>query len=423
MTATPTLRSVVWTPAASTAGPYFVCEQTAATASTIWIDGVQVVQAFPAILTAATDTSQTTMTVAAIPSEWPQTPFPALIRGASNNGELVTVRSISGTTITVDRAQEGTSGVAASQYDAVYALPKLRTHFEGSGAYAPICQIGAASDGNSSTFTPGFQQTDWGLVGETAPGTAPSSEFGGAFITPSLIPSDEYAGKTTAVETWTRFILNQYGTASWTQYWQTSDMGGALPVLGNNYSLEFGSASVGVTLPTSGTIPYARVSRTGTMLLNSLQDDSRIRSQSKLTRSGGTAPIGMDTLIFLPARSRVSTVTAKDSTTVSVPLGVDDVADMTLIMSPDGSVGVSRLGYLGSWQEQKTVTSAASIGGALPELPTGPIYVFLRIGTHTPDSSNNGQGGAANGYSERWEFFGETTVRLGVTPRWHFVRT
>ena len=92
---------------------------TAATATQIYLSNPMVFQGRWTNLASTVTSTDTTMTVTNYPSDWPEfAPFDVMI-----DSEFVTVRAVSGTTLTVKRGVEGTTAASHSANADMYLLP------------------------------------------------------------------------------------------------------------------------------------------------------------------------------------------------------------------------------------------------------------------------------------------------------------
>lgn len=409
LTTTPTLRTVVWNVNGDKCPADLVVQQTTATASTINVDGCMVVPGMPGVLNAALTAGATTASLTAIPDEWPDVfPFPVLVKPSTGatDGEIALVTGISGTTVTLLRGQEGTTGVAANQYDGLYALPTLRAHFEGHGGNPPIAVVGAGADHQTTVVADSGSAL--GLTGSTTGGTNVTST-GGAVITPALIPADDYGGQSITVETWTRVIVSgSNGAQSWVTSAYPVTPAGAFGGAGIQYGMEFGATAINLTLPASGSNDKARFVKTGTIALASTAGPAAAWDvRQAIANASGSNSTGLDYVAYVPARARISSVTGKPSSAVAAVLPAVS-SEETLTIASDGSASLAVY-------PSTDGTPVPSLGGALPEVGPGSVNLLARVSNLVPGDPTTGTTVVE---TATYPF----TFRLGVTPRYTLAR-
>lgn len=140
----------------ATTNPELGVEITAATATQVYISNPMVFRGRWGNLSAAINSTVTTMTLDAYPTDWPESaPFDVIV-----GSEYMTVTAVSGATLTVVRGVEGTGGSSHSAGDSAYLLPSYNQRC-GIGGHQVGAIVGAweghptvSTDANGNRYLP-----------------------------------------------------------------------------------------------------------------------------------------------------------------------------------------------------------------------------------------------------------------------------
>ncbi|MFN0092892.1 MAG: hypothetical protein ACKVWR_21870 [Acidimicrobiales bacterium] len=414
LTTTLTLRPVAWTPSADRDVAYFCFEITAATGTTINLDGISVVEARIATLSASiSSTSATSMTITADPTDLPKGPFLALI-----DTELVYVNSVSadGLTWNIARGAEGTVAATHSSGATVYVIDLPRPQLEGKGAPPPItvleaeqCDIGHVFGFSSTIATDAAARMGVSLQATALSGAG--SVAADWLIDPSLIVPDEHAAGEVAVEAWARVkigsgLTNPAVILAAAPETATVSSGVFASSFGQvRYSDEHGTAGRFITKPSSG--DHWRFVRLGTIRLPvDPANPLRWRLQFRGTHQTGTSSgrWDLDYLVLVPALNRCSSPTLKADDS-SYPDFVSTTSEVTKIITAELAGQVIKPGV--------SATSDAGLGGQLIEIatdgPGGAADLIVKLSSLVADDPTS------NTNTEQEEH--AATVHLAVTPR------
>lgn len=408
LTTTPTLRTVTWTPAADADGAYLAFEVTAATGTTMAIDGAMVCEPVETTLSGAISSgTATTCTVTVLPERQPDTPFLCLI-----DSEIIVVSSIDEdtNTWTIGRGIEGTTATTHSSGAAVYILPELAHHREGKGAQ-PACGIIEAESADASNLS-GFslEATASARVGtRLTAGTLSGAGSAAAdwLIDPHLLVPDDYTQGELAVEVWARvgldsdvvtprLILAAAPETATVSAGVFSSSYGAV-----RYSDEHGSAGRTITKP-SGTAVYRWV-RAGTIrLVVDREQPQRWRLQTRFTWQTGTAngELYLDYLVLVPASARALSPSLKalDS---SYPRFVTSTSETMKTVAADLSGVAQRVGF--------AAYPDHGLGGSLLEFPEPYAETVVKLSSVAPDDPTSDTSTEQLAHS--------ATVHYSITPR------
>jgi hypothetical protein len=415
---TPTLRTVTWSPTADRDGAYACFEITAATATTMNIDGVNVVETRAATISVAMDATQTTVVVDRIPDDWPQAPFLALIEE-----ELIRVDAINAATrtLTIARAVEGSTPNSHNYPPAfqIIPLPELRSHYEGKGAQPPVGVIEAESADAGNLFTWAVTASASYRLGNYLYKSAISGAGSAAadwLVDPHLLVPDDYTQGELAIEVWGRIVLHSGLTApvailsaapesaTVSSGVMTSNFGAI------RYAEEWGSTGKALVKPSSG--EAIRFVRLGTMRFPvDRSKPLRWRLQLRMTWTGASsATIGCDFLMLAPMNGRALGPTAK-ANDANYPKFIASANETTKTIRADLSGFVSKPPGAGQADH--------GLGGSLIELPPGNTDWLVKTSTLVPDDPTSGTTTESDG--------GQTSaagvVHLSVTPRWRTARS
>ncbi len=419
---TPSLFSAKWTPTAARDGAYACFEVTAATLTTMNIDGVCVVEGGVPLFAGVNSSAQNWVMYDA-DQEFPPTPFLAIVNASAPEREIVRVESIgesyedaSGAMvqpITVTRALEGTTGQTQPAAAILTPLPP-RGQMEGRGAQ-PVFGIveGESADaGNLATWTP---TADAGARLGLALRASGLSGIGAAWsdflVDPHLSLPDDFTQGEVAVEVWGRFAVNAGLTAPKLQVGiapETATVAaGALTSLygGVRYTEEFGFAGRLLVKPSSG--EAWRFVRLG--ILRFPVDRARPlrwRLWLRYAWTGATAATaGLDYLVLVPAGGRALSPTAKTDDT-NFPRFFNTTLTAVKTIRSDLSGLVQKPGLPASPDH--------GLGGSLIELPTGEVSILGKLSSLVPDDP------ASNTTTEELAHTGY--LHVAVTPRFTFGR-
>ena len=409
LSTTPSLRAVAWTPAADADGAYLAFEVTAATLTTMAVDGVVVCEPVETTLSAAISSGTAeTCTVTVLPERLPDTPFLCLI-----DSEIVVVSAIDEetNTWTIGRGIEGTTAATHSSGAAVYVLPELAHHREGKGAQ-PACGLIEAESADASnlyTFSVGTSVTSrlgaqLGATGLSGAGSAAADWL----IDPHLLVPDDFTQGEIAVEVWARVGQNATNlttpriilaaapeTATVSSGVLSSSYGAV------RYSDEHGSAGRTITRPSAGQL--WRWVRAGTIrLIVDRQQPQRWRLQTRFTWQTGTASgeIYLDYLALVPASARALSPSLKalDS---SYPKFCPSTAETVKTIAADLSGVVQRVGYAAHPDH--------GLGGSLLEFPEPYAEAVVKLSSLAPDDPTSDTSNEQLAHS--------ATVHFSITPR------
>lgn len=399
---TPKLFPAVWTPTQDRNLAYACLEITAATATTYNIDGVVVCDSRPANLNANITNSAQSATVLAVPDDWPQAPFLAIIEaesGAASQAEIVRVESIAGSTLTLTRGLEGTAGVAHNAGVSIIPLPELRGHLEGKGAQPPsgIIEAESCDTGDLGSFAITTDAT--ARLGERLAFTS-GGGVGGASATwlvdPNLLVPDDYTPDELAVEVWGRLGLD--GDMTWPLMARlaiapetASNGGGTLSsVFGAiRYAEEFGFPGRNTVEPT-GSAECDRIVRLGTLRMPIDRDRAQryrlwVRLEWANSSAGNT--VALDWLLLAPVDKRCLNPTAKPNDK-DFPFFINTTSETTKKIRTDLS------GLIAA--EPKPAQADSGLGGSLIEIPYGAADVIALLSNLIPDdptSNSNDEAG------------------------------
>jgi hypothetical protein len=408
---TPTLYTAQWTPTTNQNGAYACFEITAATGSTLSIDGVCVFEARPATLTNSIVAGDGTCVVDRIPDDWPAVPFSAIAES-----EIIRVESIvnSTRTLTITRGLEGTTAASHASAIGIIPLPEIRGHYEGKGAQPPVGVIEAESADAGNLFTWAVTSSGSYRLGDYlyASGLgAAGSAAADWLIDPHLLVPDDYAKEEIAVEVWGRVVLHSGLTAP-TVILSVAPENATVAsgVLSSSYgairySEEWGSAGKALVKPSSG--EAVRFTRLGTVRLPvDLRRPLRSRLQVRVTWTGASsATSGLDYLVLVPVASRALSPSAKVND-ASFPKFFASTAETLKTIRSDLSGLVSKPPFAPS--------SDHGLGGSLIELQGANSDILVKLSSLVPDDPTS------DTTTEELSYTGY--MHLAVTPRFRTAR-
>lgn len=409
LSTTPTLRTVAWTPAADADGAYLAFEVTAATATTMAIDGAMVCEPVETTLSAAISSgTATTCTVTVLPERQPDTPFLCLI-----DSEIVVVSAIDEdtNTWTIGRGIEGTTAATHSSGAAVFILPELAHHREGKGAQPACGLIEAESADSSNLYTFAVATSVTSRIGSHLQVTGLSGAGSASadwLVDPHLLVPDDYTQGELAVEVWARVGQNATNlvtprvilaaapeTATVSAGVFSSSYGAV------RYSDEHGSAGRTITRPSAGQV--WRWVRCGTIrLVVDREQPQRWRLQTRFTWQTGTASgeLYLDYLVLVPASARALSPSLKalDS---SYPRFVTSTSETMKTVAADLSGVAQRVGF--------AAYPDHGLGGSLLELPEPYAESVVKLSSVAPDDPTSDTSNEQLAHS--------ATVHYSITPR------
>lgn len=418
LSATPKPYSVIWQPTADRDFAYAAFGVAAATATTLNIDGVCVVEN-PTILalSGAVSTSATSLPIYSTPSDLPALPFLAMV-----DQELYRVTAATGTTWTVEAGAEGSIDTSHSSGAQVVILPPLapRRQYEGAGAMEPMDIIeaegyvaalssvtGSVAVG-SSTDLRGGNDLQW--TGMTAGAT-------GSFvwlIDPSLLVADDYSLGEVDVEVWLRWAANVAVSSLKVNASCVPDGGSAKGA--ERFTREWGNVGRLLTLNNANSWRYSRLGVIP-LIVDQLNP---LRWQLKLAITPAVAAaISLDYLELVPVRYRVSGPTGKANDTASgsgaypsvIPYdsGWGSTSAMTKLLRADGSGLINELG--------KPPYPDHGLGRVI-ECPRGDCDLITKLSNLVPDDptadSTVEMFTGAPSYASTWH--------VAPTPRFALIR-
>jgi hypothetical protein len=419
LTTTPTLYSQIWTPTVDRDGAYACFEITAATGTTLNIDGVVVLEARLTTLSVAVNSSETAWTVLGPPDDWPPPPFLAIIGPGTTTPEIVRVEAVVGAVLTVVRGLEGTAGASHTTSDPIFPLPSLQYHLEGKGAQPPAGVIEAESADAGNLFTWAVTADATKRLGnylyKSAIGAA-GSAAADWLVDPHLLVQDDYTQGELAVVVWARLVIHSGLTApvailSAAPESATVSSG----VMSSNfgairYAEEWGASGKALVKPSSGEV--VRFVRLGTMRFPvDRSKPLRWRLQLRITWTGGAAAtVGCDYLMLVPTNGHCLGATAKPND-ANFPKFIASASETTKTIRSDLSGLVSKPPGAGQADH--------GLGGSLIELPYGATDWLVKTSTLVPDdptsdTTTETDGGAITAAG---------VVHLAVTPRFRTARS
>jgi hypothetical protein len=417
------LDTAVWTPTVDASGAYLCFEVTAATATTMNIDGVCAFEVRPTSIPSIGGTGATAIVVTSVPEDWPAAPFDAIMRqnlGTTGSTEICRVEAIDYTakTLTVTRALEGTTGITFSNA-VIFPLPQIRSHYEGKGAQPAHGIIEAESDDATDRFTWALTANANARQGEYlyASGLgAAGSASANWLIDPHLLNQDDYTQGEVAVEVWARMMIHNGLTAptailSAAPESATTAAGVMTSLYGAvRYTEEYGSAGKPLVKPSAS--EQFRVVRLGTIRFPvDRANPLRWRLQLRVTWTAATAAtIGCDYLILVPAAGRALSPSGK-ANDANYPKFIASSAETTKIIRADLS-GLVAKPLAGPAQADH------GLGGSLLELPSGNTDWLIKTSTLVPDDPTSDTTGELEGGGSG----AQAKVHIAVTPRFTFGR-
>lgn len=398
LSATEKLYAVTWTPTADVGTALVAFGVRAATATTLNIDGVCVVEVPSCTLSAAINSSVTALTPYSTPTEIPGMQPDGTISGPFRfliGTELLRCTAIDPTTgiWTVSRGDEGSTAASHSQDDLIILVPHARPQFEGKGASPAFgvieCEayVAALSSVSAGTLTPTSDANARGALTQTWTPATSGQQSGELvwFIDPNGLYPDDYTLGEVDVEVWVREAWA--ATLTGLLVTLSAQPEGGLTAGPERFSREYGN--VGKLIQPAS----AKVSRThklGTLpLVVDPANPQRWRLKLGLQCTGGATPTwDFDYLLLLPTRSRTPWVTGKPNDTASAAAGVPSfipydaswttTSAMTKRLRSDGSSVISIPGGYG-YPDQ---------GPGKPiEIPDTDCDLVVKLSTLVPDDT------------------------------------
>lgn len=366
----------------------------AATATTLQVSGANLFEASCAAFSAGATNSATSGTVSAVPDDWPAAPFLAILPATS---ELVTVRSISGTTLTLERGAEGSGAAAISTGDAIAPVPD-KLQYQGRGAPPPfgILDAEACDTGDLDGFTiasPGAAyRLGKSLEMSTAGSGNPESCSASWLVDPTLMTPDEWTRGEVTFEVYAIIagLYSTYFASGVTAILSAVPEGGfysagVLDVRSGVgvFTLE-DPAGIGKQLLTYGATNLRRPYRLGTLRLPVDRANAarwRIHLQLAYTTVTAAAKIRPDFLFFAPIGARAASPTRKNYTGFPNVIPSSTVETRKVIRS-DLSGLIAQPG--------RALASDNGMGGALLQLPPGPVDLTMMLLSDIPDYTSTG---------------------------------
>lgn len=430
LTTTPVLFSVAWTPTADRDSAYVAFVLNSATAGTMNIDGVVVMEVPSITLSAAISSGNTTMTVNATPSDIPNlmpdgtisAPFLIVI-----DAEILRVTAVNlGTGVwNIDRAQEGTSipGGTHAINAAVIIMPPLRPHLEGKGAQAPFGVIEAdsyvpvLSSPGAGTFTANTADANarGGTVLRWTPGTSGAQLATLVyFVDPALLVPDDYTLGEFDVEVYLR------------ELWATSLTGlkvtlssqpeGGSTFGGERFTREWGSVGKLITLAGA---KVARPHRLGAIpMIVDRANPQRWRLKITLSCTGGATPTwDLDHFMLAATRYRLASPTGEVNDTASASGAYPDFVPYDAAWG--GSSAMSKL-----MRSDMSAAIAAPGGyfypdvglGRVLEMPDTDVDLLIKVSNLIPDDPTVDSTAETSATTT-------TSAHAAMTPRYQFARS
>lgn len=420
------LYAVTWTPTADRSGGYVAFAINAATATTMNVDGVCVVEVPSIALSAAITNLATTLTPYNTPTDVPwllpdgtiSQPFRFLI---GTEMMRCTARDPSTGAWTVSRADEGTTAASHSQDDLIILVPHARPQFEGKGAVAPFgiiegdAYVAALSDDGAGAFAiTADANARGGNVLRWTPATSGAQEASIVYLVdPSTLMPDDYTQGEIDVEVWVR---EAWATTLGSPRVTVSAQSDAGDTAGPRWDTrEYGNVG---KLLWPATAKAFRINRLGILpLVVDAANPQRWRLTIDLQAIGGATPTwDIDYLMLVPTRSVSRPPTGKANDTSS-PVGMQprfipyDAAwgsssAKSKMLRSDGSSLISDPGGYGF----------RDLGPGYPiEFPDTDCDLVVKVSTLVPDdptldSTSESPAGTS------------TCVHCSVTPRYNTAR-
>lgn len=301
-------------------------------------------------------------------------------------------------------ATAGTIDVdGAAVYEGAVA-PTWGGHAEGDGGYPPLSVIGAAdfikNTGSLVATVDGNALSGTAMVDTSVAAAGESYELR-YVIDPSLALPDDYSLSEISVEVWGRFRMSTAFTGGITVVAKAQTITEDQTV----YTSEYGSTGRRLVTPSANNNLY-QTSRLGTLRLR-CSPRGRWLLTIAMTAAAGTnlQAFGLDSLILMPARSRVLTPSGKANT--GYPDALPGVGVRAKIIASADLSGR----FINNYRDFDSNSSSGMSGSAI-ELPAGGVTTFGVIATQVPDGD---AAPTSDGMTR-------LAAHLAVTPRYHWLR-